>query len=399
MTPLGSCSRSDELGREPRVDAPGACRLEQHRLEQVLGDPRRRGRALARALSLHHPLAHPLRQPAALSLRLDRRDERRPAEDPHARGDRLARLAHRRLEPELAEQLHRAPVHPPGARVNARPRMPLDEQRAHPVLREEQRGGEPDDASAHHQDRRSFRLPCRPSVGLNMQWVKTWCQSKIRPSEGEMETEKVGLRERKKQQTRLAILAGRDAADHRARLRAGDGGRGRGGGAGLGEHRLQLLRDEGGPVLRSRGGGRAGPEQRRAGPTKGRVGARGARAGGEGGAEGRRRRRVGEAGAPVRGRDRGEPSAPGPRAGALRAGRAAARADPLRRDRSEARRPDRPRRGGGGDRADANADPGAQGPAAPRGLAGEDPHRAARALREERRAASPWDRRLRPARP
>ena len=69
------------------------------------------------------------------------------------------RLACRVLEPDLAQDLHRAQLEVPGAGVDRGTRVALYGERPHAVMAEEHRGGQPDEAAADDRGHRSLRPP------------------------------------------------------------------------------------------------------------------------------------------------------------------------------------------------------------------------------------------------
>src|SRR5690349_12370575 len=107
-------------------------------------------------MTAHASAADAPHEESAIAALLQDRDEVPAAMNADALGELAAQAAHRHLESELAHELHGAAVHTAGPRVDAGAGVTLDEDRAHAVLGEKQRGGESDDASTDDENRNAF---------------------------------------------------------------------------------------------------------------------------------------------------------------------------------------------------------------------------------------------------
>jgi hypothetical protein len=117
--------------------------LAQDRLERVLVDEHAHRRA--EALDALVELVHVGGELAA--------GERLDGDDAAGRAVGLRRLgAHAVLEPHLAQQLHRAQLEVPGARVDRGAGVALGRQRRDAVVAQQHRGRQPHEAAADDQD-------------------------------------------------------------------------------------------------------------------------------------------------------------------------------------------------------------------------------------------------------
>lgn len=122
----------------------------QHRLEVVL-----RAQAVPYRTD---SLTAGRRTPRHAPLDLLAGERRRPHDEARALGRQPGR-AHGCLHAALVEDLHRAHVGAARFWMDGRSRMTLDEQRADPMLRQEERGGEADGAAADDQHRDVHQYP------------------------------------------------------------------------------------------------------------------------------------------------------------------------------------------------------------------------------------------------